>query len=302
MSDSVRTKFHFFQVERDQDTPLEFEEALERMWNMPSERKRKEIAAKGLCLLSDVRRYPQNIAYLFTKIRMTEIPDKVNALGKRDDLDLEEDEGLGEDVALGYSPSWKIAAIQANRYSLSSGNIATLISKSVPEARFAFHPVIVHDALERFSQMQLLRKMRVKLAGAFDFGFLQDKGLSASDAMAIQAMLEAPFVDIVLSVGRRRGALHEKFKAWTKAFLKIAHSAEGAGQVKMLEITGKEDDDAASVAVDLLTERLVDRADIPLDAKRKLDKGILLRSSCDVLEKNWENLRYVIPPNGQKDT
>lgn len=282
-----RVRFDFFIVHT-AESDISFEQAL-------GELKTKTDAGEGVltidgrqCCLLDALNISGYHACLFTKIRMDGLPSKTNLSGNQSSLELGEDEGLGEDAALAYSPSLKVAAIQRNKFSLSPNNIAKLVNHFYPALSVSLTPILASDTFEKFAKCNHLRKLRVKLAGTDNFSFLESSDLSATEKIAIQEMLSEPFVDITFSTGRKKGFLHNKIYSIASMLSKFYKSG-GDETVLAVEVTGKESEDSPSTVIDLLSERLTSFQDVAMK-EREIDKNHLLRVACESLRANHNEL------------
>ena len=93
------------------------------------------------------------------KIRMDGIPPKTRLNGEQADIDLDEDEGLGEETAFVYDPATKILCIQRNRYAVSAQGLARYFSKHYHPEYIELKPVLKHDALLRMDKLGVHRKL-----------------------------------------------------------------------------------------------------------------------------------------------
>ena len=283
-----QVKFDFFQVQISEDSPYTFKETLDSISRLPTEDRIKDIDGSSCFLIQNLiqQRYS---AYLFTKIRMDSLPPKTSVTGIRAPLDLDDDEGLGEDVAIAYNETLNIISIQRNRHSLSPNNIIRLIGMIFPEEHIKLLPILRTDALQRFANCNTLKKLRLKLAGCTDLSFLQNSPLSTNDKITFQQIMTEPYVDISFSVGRKNSGLSEKIKSYASFFANLARS-EDNDSVLTVEVSGKENDDAPTAVIDLLQDRLIAVEEVNT-SNRTIDTNHLMRSAINAIASNYEELQ-----------
>lgn len=252
---TAKVKFDFFSVRTAEGNTISFEAALNELLAMPPEESSIKIDNTD-CSVCDSLRQKEYYAFLFSKIRMDRLPSCRKRNRDRRPLDLDDDEGLGEDMAIAYSPSLKIVSVQKNIHSMSANNIVKFVNEFFPQMQLSFLPIVKRDALERFARCGILKKARIKLQGTEDFSFLRNSNFSPEEKLTIQQMLMEPYVEIVYSVGRKQTSLSENIKQKV-FFWANHHRSEENNNVLAVEITGKEDEEARTVAIDLLEDRLI---------------------------------------------
>lgn len=222
-------------------------------------------------------------AFLFSRIRMQGIPRGRGLHGGERELVLGDDEGLGEDMAIAIDPDANVIAVQRHRFSLSASNIIGYINCFFPNASILLRPILTGDAMQQLREKQILRKLRVRLAGNTNLDFLRDSGFSAQERAEMQSFLNAPFVDITFSVGSNRVGLAEKFHRLTSGFLRASRNGEDG--IIHLDISGKNNDESASETIDLLAEKLVYEGEVELK-NRSIDTDHLLRIAVAAIVNN----------------
>lgn len=276
-----RVRFHLFEVAQE-DGDLNFGDALAQIAVKPIE-ERSTLLGDRRAILLESSSGTRSSAYLFTRVRMEGLPPKTGLDGHREDLDLDDDEGLGEDIAIAYDKVLNVVAIQRNRFSLSASNIIQYILSYFDELQIAINPIMSQDALERYSRQTILRKARIKLASTTDLSFLKGKDISEAERIMIQQMLESPYVDLIFSVGHRRGGLPQWIDRLVGKFIKAFQSGEDS--IINIQITGKEDDDSESEYIDLLKERLTYDDDVEMSG-RTINTAQLMSCAKNAIKAN----------------
>lgn len=288
-----KVTFDFFQVQTAENTPQSFNEVLDHL----SQQDDKSFAIDGITYAMIEKLHLLGYdGYLFTKIRMDDLPQKTRANGQRAPLALDEDEGLGEDIAFAYSPALKIIALQRNRYAFSANTLVRIISSVSPELELRFLPILRTNALQRFFECNLLKKLRLKLSGTHDLAFLRDSDLSPSEKITFQEMLTEPYVDITFSVGRQNVGLTEKLRR-IATFFAGHHERGGDDVVLAVEITGKQDGVDTTSVIDLLQDRLIYVGEVNRSG-RTINTDHLMRVACSALQENYAELRTHVEQAG----
>lgn len=283
-----QVKFDFYTINMPEGSSMSFKQALEEMAALPTEERLKEIDGSTCFLISSLK-LSRYTAYLFTKIRMDALPPKTRVNGERSPLQLDDDEGLGEDVAIAYNEAINIVSIQRNRHSLSANNIVKLICMVFPEIQIQLLPILRNDALERFSRCNTLKKLRLKLSGTGDLSFLENSDLSTNDKVTFQQILTEPYVDVVFSVGRKNAVLTEKIRKYAEFFTNLFRTGD-TETVLAVEVSGKEDENAPTALIDLLQDRLIHIGEVATE-NRTINTNHLMRVACSAISENYEELR-----------
>jgi hypothetical protein len=275
-------RFDFYEV-RTGDTALTLQQVLDDLLSREATERTCDIDGKVCCVIERLSQL-NYIAYLFSKVRMDDLPQRTKLDGSRAPLELDEDEGLGEDVAMALDATLNIVAIQRNRHSMTPNNIARLINFFYPEIQISFVPILSRDALERFARCDTLRKLRIKLSGTSNCDFLNTNDLSANEKITMQEILSEPYVDITFSVGRKNMSLTGKIRRLAEFFSNFYRNG-GGETVLAIDVTGKENDDTPSMMIDLLSEKLTFEHDVEQDG-RTINTNHLLRVACAAIATN----------------
>lgn len=298
-ADSVKVIFKYFQIQYADgyDTRLPFILDSE-LAKAPEKRKRLILNGIERILLDDSYNLDDYRAWLFSNKRMRGLPKKLKGDGSQESLDLDEDEGLGEIMALACDASGELAVIQSNQHAMNYKTLAKAINKIAPHAHIKFLPILRIDAIERLEKSRLLKKLHIKIAGYKTFEHLREYGLGVKDALAFQALQQAPVLDVIWSMGKERDeGLPSMLKNLLKALINYKneepedHTLQALDAVLQMEVDGAKISDP----VDFLTDRIFSIAHISLNEKRELDENSLLCAACDALiEKRNELDKYLV--------
>lgn len=301
--ETINVIFKFFKIHRSREFSGSLKSILTEQLGRPQEERLVEkVNGVDRVLLDKTANYNGYSAWLFASKRMRGLPTKIDAQGVKRSLDLDDDEGLGETMAIACDPTCTVAAIQSNQHAMTEKALAKMINKFSPEAHINFIPMLKVDALERLSRSNSMRKLRVKVAGEGSFNHLREYGLSDAELLRFQSFLQAPTVDICWGMGRERsGELSGYFSRLLKALVNYK-DAVPTHNLKALEAVLQYEENGARITdtVDFLSERLIYFAPISLNAQREIDEDELLSASYQALiEKNDEISRYLRNENEQ---
>jgi hypothetical protein len=254
----------FFRVNV-QDFEGDFSTLLERVVSLPDndESRVVEIRQVPFRLQSSVN--TQGIwEGELVRIRMTDVPVVASLTGELEQLELEDDEGIGEETAFLYHQRTRVLILQRNRLGVSAANFARYFSKLLQlDATIFCDPILAGDAFQRLKEMRLIKKFELRVSGIDKMNIFSDKKLGVEEVIALQDKFCAPNISIELSVGNRRdiSLIADRIKQTAKSFLGFSNDHDG--QVRKIEISGKYEDNGPTEVIDLLEYWI--REEIPID-------------------------------------
>nr|DAP84356.1 MAG TPA: hypothetical protein [Caudoviricetes sp.] len=232
-----------------------------------------------------VLRYERNekeVIIIFAKIRMNNIPDKINvSTGECSPIELCEDEGLGEKVVFIFNKDLNVVAIQKNINSISPVGIFNFIKKVVPSSSFDFSFVIRQDALLQYDKMKQIKRAKIKIDCSKDLSCLKGKEDSLFTKIAMQKVIDSSFVEITFSMGVNSN--ESVSSLITSKFRDIASSLNKSSICSMT-VAGL-DDEGNSQTLDLLNYKLSDNQEIEI-IKRNIDDATLIRCAKNAISNN----------------
>lgn len=290
MTNTVETRFNFFQVNYGEGSTQRLPELLQSLRLMPIKQRQRDFYRTPRFLSDEQLVTPWGSAFLFTSKRMKGIPPKIKEDNSRESLGLEENEGLAEDVVMACDPTGSVVALQQNKYSMSEGVLAAYLSALRPDNPIGLTPVLNVDSLQRFCSAQQVRKLHIKLAGPLDFSFLKQLGLSNKQKIILQHMLTAPTVEIAWSAFREKEGLENSIRELGRVLKEYV--SRGGEHVRSLDavIRNTVDDAVETEPIDLLVDRIFYYADIPMTKNKEIDKQALLEAACAALRNKRDEL------------
>lgn len=283
-----RIKIDFYRVKMPDNATSAFEDMIDEVNDLPEDESRN-VDVRGFpirmqsCGKNNRMRWGEMI-----RIRMDELPLKASLNGNIELLDLEDDEGLGEETAFLYHASLGVLIIQRNRFGVSASSFTDyfhFLSKS--DQPIILEPILQKEALKKLREMGIIRKFTVRIAGLNHLNIFEDEKLSISSLAKLSKTFEAPSVSISLSMGHNQGSLTHGLVLKTVRSLLPYGSYHRDSPVKKIEVTGKDDDLSDTEVLDLLQYRMVETVDISLDENKRLS----LQSRSAALQSAWQRRR-----------
>jgi hypothetical protein len=204
------------------------------------------------------------------RIRMEMLPRKASLDGTLEDLNFNEDEGLGEETAFLYHPPTRVLAMQRNRTGVSASALAWYFKeKGRIEEPIDIAPVLQRGVMERLAQIQLVRRLEISVAGLDRGLILQNRGHGVADIVRLSEELRAPKVSISLSMGhqRRGGLILEQVLAIARNLRELA--GDHRDEVQKIEIAGIDAADE-KIVLDLIEDRMTDIQLVQPEASRTI--------------------------------
>lgn len=268
-------RFDFFRVRSAPEVPS-LEIALDTLRAQSAEERQIQLDDK-ICMMLDDQITIQGVhAYLFSRIRMDELPPVRGLDGQAELLELADDEGLGEDVAIAYDPVLRVVSVHRNRFAMSHSSIFDFVNNRA-HGQYSFEPIFDRNVMNKFAQMRVLKKTRIRFAGVQNFDFLDDEELSTNMKVSLTEMAECPYIDITFSVGRKNQAL----PPWVRKMVSLCATWRGGNNedISTLEVTGADDDISTSHTIDMIGQRYIYTGEIHRRG-RNIDTMQLMRIAC----------------------
>lgn len=278
MERKVHLTFEFFKVTQPKDSSLNFEDTLVRLLNKDITQKDKKILAN--------ENNSEEIVIVFTKVRMNNIPDKINvATGSCTPIELSDDEGLSEKVVFIFNKKLKVVAIQKNVNSITSTGIFNFIRNEITDSKFETSFIIRQDVLEQLSKMKQVTKCEIKIDYTKDLSFLKGSDNSIFDKLSRQEDIGANFLNLSFSMGvNSKDSLSDSLINKVKKICSLNNDA-----IYSMNLWGK-DEENKSMVLDMLNFKLLDKEEIKV-IKRNIDNSLLITSAKKAIENNLDILK-----------
>lgn len=184
----------------------------------------------------------------FIKVRDEAMPGKINSDGVFTEIPLEENEYIGEDMTMLYSPEKKVIAVQRNYYSVSASKIEDyfnqmLIQYQIGDLTFKFEPII--DTSEHQMDNAIIRSISVSCLD------LSGDGIKA--AVRNDDIFGAGRISITYGVGtqKKKASLDKEILNWLRNFV-------GNKRFTKLQVGYKEDENSPVSVIDYINNKIED--------------------------------------------
>ncbi len=264
-----KLKVDFFKVVLPDDSPHSFEHILHAVNNSPKDDTRN--ATRNTCPFRLQNAWQTEDCWKgeMIRIRMDQLPMKAKLSGEVSPIDLEKDEGIGEETAFLYHVPTRVLTIQRNRYGVSAGVFAWYFGEKGSVAPIELEPVLQKDGLQRLANIREVRKLSLNIAGAENMTVFQGLGKGVESMIALIDQFKSPNLTLTLSMGKKRGSL-EWVKDFAQSFVKS--NQQGESSIHKFEISGKTEDGEKSV-LDLIEYRMVEEIEVELKSGRTLSSS-----------------------------
>jgi hypothetical protein len=276
----------FYRVSVLNDQTLRFNDLIEDVSALPVDNQRNLFVKDVPIRLQICDQRPDGITADMVRIRMNALPAKASLGGVIAPFDLNDDEGIGEETAFYYNIPRRIAVIQRNKFGVSAPQIAHYFTVKTGLGTLVFDPIFETETMIKYATMQNVRKFEVAIAGKQNPQIFNTLEAGLSSTVDMIQTLQAPSVDITVSMGHERGSLATRaVKAVADALLVIAN--DSPDQVKKIKITGSSTDEEQSALLNLLEDRMVETVDVPEDTNRRLS----YLSRISAVRQAWQRRR-----------
>lgn len=286
-----QVKYDFFRVETPEDWPLA--KILDDIFSKDYEKRIIEIFGHPVCLDQFKQSGNGKVYGLFVKVRMDGIPPKTNIkTGEKKDIELDDDEGLGEDTAFVFDTILNVLVLQRNQIGVTSSQFSKYIEDNCDlDGDVRLSPILIEGAYQRLSQFGVFRKLRIRVAPLVSNEIFKGQGHSVSTLADLSCEFQSPYIDVSFSLGRvRKGSLFpDSVRTMIDSLLEIRVKNNEA--VTNIEVTGKDDEDSTANIIDLIEERMVEEIDVALNEARQIDIEGRYNAGLDALRRRRSEIR-----------
>jgi hypothetical protein len=292
---SKKIRVDFYRVDT-QDPSVLFEDVIQKISDLPHDESRNvEIRGFPIRLQDSSSQRSGFWRGDLVRIRMNSIPTKASLSGETEPLDLDDDEGLGEETAFLYHIATKVLMLQCNRLGVSASAFARYCQELCQlDKNIFFNPILKGDVMAQLAKMQIVRKLKIQVAGLEDLDILRDQNQGVNEILNIRDVFSSPNVYLTVSVGNRRKTSLENVKETATKLFRLA--GDNAGNVKKIEVSGASEEDEQTEAIDLLEYWMKEWITInPTDPR-----SVTYPERIQALEQAWsrgkEDLQKMFPP------
>lgn len=226
MAASKTINVDFYQVETGTDRP--FMQTLEDVERLPNTQHRTHTVNGFPIRLAESSRMPTGNVFEgdLVKIRMDNLPVKASIRGGKENIDMADDEGIGEETAFAFVPDLDLLIIQRHRLGVTASAFCTYFEQLCELTQpIELLPIIHPDALLRLQRSTSIRSFEVRLARV-----RAEAALAGTDNTLINTSLstmdafDSPTLTITLGTGRqkRHSLVVEKVIRTAKSLLRTS--------------------------------------------------------------------------------
>lgn len=271
MSSSKKVPFDFYRVKMTMGGIVgrNFPTALNNVMELPDDETRNCLMPNNHpCRIQTLSRNKNIWIGEIIQIRMTDIPQKASLKGSMEDIDLADDEGIGQGVVFLYNSTYNVLVIQRNKFAVSAVGLAKYMSEKGRCGALYLENILSAEAWRRFNEMKTIKKFSIRVSGLEKGDVNAGQGYGVSDIASLVEKVGAPNLQVIASVGHSRGN-HLNFgavKRLVTAALGLSRKDEVLDQLEVEGINIEE----ASDKIDLLSECITANEEVDSDGRRTL--------------------------------
>lgn len=233
-----------------------FGNAMTALQALPDDEHRNMNFQDAPVRLARLARHQQNWEGDLMKIRLGEAAVIASLNGKVQPVGIDDETGLGETTAFLYDHTLNVLAIQRNRTAVSALKTASYIeTMGGLQNALIFDPILRLETYRMLREMQNIKRFHIKVATPANLAQIADDVPTLSGALELAEQFQSPTLELVLSVGRRKGTLNKSPLVNTVQRL-MRHLDHDRHSVQRIEVSGRYDEDGRTDMLDLIEERL----------------------------------------------
>ena len=142
-----------------------FSDVLRRIVALPDDESRNDISTSGHPIrMQTLRRTGAVWQGEILQIRMTDLPKKVSLGGESEDLDLEDDQGLGQGVTFSYHENTDVLLVQRNKFAVSASSLERYLIMKGKAGVIELNPLLTKSAYARLMALSKITRVAIKVA------------------------------------------------------------------------------------------------------------------------------------------
>lgn len=262
MTRVLNVDFYKITISEDKNANNDFELILEKVKNMPPKDRLREVRTSPIFLHSIDCGWNECWEGNIIRLRMNILPIKGNFSGDIVDIDLADDEGIGEETAFIYNPETRILALQSNQHGLSLMNFARYFELIINCSDVIYlDPVLQVNAFERLEKIDKVSKINFRVAEVENMNLFPVEQHGVKKVLELSEYLQAPTMNIEISRGRGKENSFsvKKAKEMIKSLSRLNQNQQKS--VKTLRISGSSSENE-KIYVDLLKDKMRERVNI----------------------------------------
>lgn len=229
----------------------------------------------------------------FSRLKKSYFTKKGKIDAPLQNLDMDDDDYIGEEVCALYDPKLHVIMLQRNRDSLSPSGIEKYLNLALSKItensqnQIFLEPICTDDAKYRAKKGSIIRKLHIRVADK-DINKINKKNLGLKKLTNAWSEYEAPYVDIVLMNGRYKDQKLKKDPVYS-LIDEITENPELVNKARLtIGDTGKPE------IIDLLTDKATDFSPVSIsekviEARKQLNHKKVWEFMLDIYHTGIEN-------------
>ena len=285
MSKKLNVDFH--QVKISQPSILTFENILENVANTLPDERPKEVRLHHVYIFSIQYGWQNTWEGEIVRLRMNDLPVKGNLAGGIEDIQLAQDEGIGEQSAFIYHPATHILAFQSNGHGVSPGDFARYFEIFAGgNTSITLDPVIQGSALQKLAKLKEVTNFEVNIASLSNTSIFKDDDNAVEEMIYLAEIFKAPSISIELksSLKRKQPSLFvDKVVSTAQSLFRASRLNQN--RITTLKVLGSDDDDNKTL-IDLLKDKMREKIDVNNPGR---NRNIPYNIRQKALQEAWNN-------------
>ncbi len=262
-------KIDFYQVYFPDAYPGTFQGLMTELSARPAQERTVPVPGGWIHFYS-LRQARSKLSGIITRTKADEIPPAANQLGALEDLRLDDNQGLAGLTHFYYHPSNSVLLMQRKANGVRAPSFENYLMRTT-EVNVELRPIIQPETMRRLRRLRTIRKIDIKLANPQATVHFK-AGRSIESIIHLMNDYEAPIAEVVLTMGYQRGTLNTT--RVVRLIQQLFRLHEHGGEVHKIIARGKEHEEERAVVLDLLQDKMVEMAEVPVGENRWLsDRG-----------------------------
>ncbi len=278
----------FYRVVMPEEADCRFGEILERVSKLPADDKRNVVRFGYPLRLQDASLHGITWEGEFVRIRMDDLPVKASLAGELASLELDADEGIGEETAFLYDLDTEVLALQRNRTGASASAVCFYFERKGEFSGLHLDPVLMSDVLQRLAKLATTRRFEIGIAAPESLEVFRGQGKGVDALVNLAREFETPSAYVTLTMGHTKGSI-PRAKEYAKKLLSVSSKSEGA--VRKLRISGYGEGADEMEVLDLLEFRMKEEVVVNPGTDRRLSRSARQDALRRAFDKRASELR-----------
>lgn len=274
----------FYRVEMPAEPESPFEDCFKAVQDLPDDDSRTYEINGSPIRMQAYTKYRDIYKGEVIRIRMDDLPVKARLSGETEPLDLDDDQGLGEETAFLYNSTLKVLLLQRNRVGVTASRFIRYFTEMNDiDENIDLQPILQTNALRQLQQMHEVRRLELRFAGLDNMEVFQDLGYGVSGIVELSEQFDAPSISLSIGMGHKKGSLMRDNVI--DAVKKVLALPTGlfSNRVDKIRVVGKDDLEGESKILDMLKYRMIESKDVPVS----LDGRLLFANRLEALNRAW---------------